>query len=270
MICARINVAGMGSAGDTDGGKTETDVIADIRGFWDVDAATYDNSPSHYPQRPQEQAAWAATLRRLLPDPPATVLDMGAGTGFLSLLLAAQGYEVTAADISTGMLARLREKAAALGLSVRIAETDAAHPPEGDFAAVVERHLVWTLPDPAGALAAWRTAAPAGRLVLIEGSWSGRGTSAPDLVRHRARALANLIRRPEPDHHGHYSGRIRAALPYQAGPTPNEAVALVEASPWGRARLERLRDVEWAVTAGKGLLDGLLGTHPRWAVIAGS
>jgi hypothetical protein len=27
--------------------------------------------------------------------------------------------------------------------------------------------------------------------------------------------------------------------------------------------------VEWAVTEGLGPLDGLLGTHPRWAVIAG-
>jgi hypothetical protein len=43
----------------------------------------------------------------------------------------------------------------------------------------------------------------------------------------------------------------------------------VEASPWGRARLERLRDVEWAITEGMGPLDSLLGTHPRWAVIAG-
>jgi len=269
MTNPRISVADMGTAHDAGGGKTETGVIANIRGFWDADAATYDNSPSHYPQRPQEQAAWAATLRRLLPDPPATVLDMGAGTGFLSLLLAAQGYEVTAADISTGMLARLRAKAAERQISIRIAETDATHPPEGDFAAVVERHLLWTLPDPAGALAAWRAAAPAGRLVLIEGSWSGRGTSAPERLRRHARTLADLIRRPEPDHHGHYSGRVTAALPYDGGLTPDEAVALVEASPWGRARIERLRDVEWAVTEGKGLLDSLLGTHPRWAVIAG-
>lgn len=56
----------------------------------------YDNAPSHYPSRPQEQAAWLAALRRLLPPPRAAVPDMGAGTGFLSLLLAARGYRVTA------------------------------------------------------------------------------------------------------------------------------------------------------------------------------
>jgi len=241
----------------------------DIRDYWDVDAATYDNSPSHYPQRPQEQAAWAATLRRLLPEPPARVLDMGAGTGFLSLLLAGQGYEVTAADFAAGMLTRLKAKAAERGLVIQVAETDATHPPAGEFDAVVERHLVWTLPDPAAALAAWHTAAPAGRLVLLEGSWSGRSGSATDRLRMRARELADLVRKPTPDHHDHYTAEMNAALPYRGGLTPDEAVALVEASPWVRARIERLRDVEWAVTEGLGPLDSLIGTHPRWAVIAG-
>ena len=250
-------------------GDTEPGAAGDIRDFWDVDAATYDNSPSHYPQRPQEQAAWAATLRRLLPAPPAAVLDMGAGTGFLSLLLAAQGYQVTAADFASGMLARLKAKAADRGLPVQVIETDAVHPPDGTFDAVVERHLVWTLPDPAAALAAWHAVAPEGRLVLVEGSWSGRGGSAADRLRLRARALADLIRKPAPDHHGHYTEQMNAALPHRGGLTPDEAVALAEASPWGRARIERLRDVEWAVTVGLGPLDSLIGTHPRWAVIAG-
>jgi SAM-dependent methyltransferase len=250
-------------------GNSGASVTDDIRDFWDVDAATYDSSPSHYPQRPQEQAAWTATLRRLLPEPPAAVLDMGAGTGFLSLLLAAQGYKVTAADFAPGMLARLKTKAADRGLAIQAVETDAMHPPTGSFDAVIERHLVWTLPDPAGALARWHAAAPAGRLVLIESSWADRGVSAADHLRQRARALADLIRRPAPDHHGHYTARMNAALPYRDGLTPDEAVALVEASPWGRARIERLRDVEWAVTEGLGLVDSLLGTHPHWAVITG-
>ncbi len=244
------------------GGRSE------LRDFWDEDAATYDRSSAHYPQRPQEQAAWAATLRRLLPAPPAAVLDMGAGTGFLSLLLAAQGYQVTAADFSPGMLARLKAKAADRGLAVTVAETDALHPPEGRFDAVVERHLTWTLPDPAAALAAWHAVAPDGRLVLIEGTWDGRRTSALDQLRARARLLADLIRHPEPHHPRQYTEQMNAALPFNGGLTPDEAVRLVEASPWGRARIERLRDIEWAVTEGLGRLDSLLGTHARWAVTA--
>jgi SAM-dependent methyltransferase len=244
-------------------------VSAEIRAFWDEDAAGYDASPSHYPRRLQEQAAWAAALRRLLPAPPAAVLDAGAGTGFLSLLLAGQGYDVTAVDLSTGMLGRLRAKAAERGLSIRAVEADALDPPPGDFDAVVERHLLWTLPDPEAALAAWHRVAPRGRLVLIEGTWSKQDSLSLQFWRAQARRLAERVRAAEPGHHGHYSGRVRRALPHGDGLSTADVVALVQASPWGQARLERLRDVEWAIIDGRGLLDELLGTHPRWAVVAG-
>lgn len=242
----------------------------EIREFWNEDATGYDASPSHYPQRPQEQAAWAGALRRLLPEPPASVLDVGAGTGFLSLLLAGQGYDVTAVDLSPGMLGQLRAKAAQRHLSIKAVESDALNPPPGDFDAVVERHLLWTLPDPGAALAAWRQVAPAGRLVVIEGSWGG-GTQAggAESWRARARQLAERVRGAEPGHHGHYSDRVLRALPHGHGLSTEDAVTLVQHSPWGQARLERLRDVEWAVIEGRGLLDELLGTHPRWAVVAG-
>ena len=148
------------------------DISQQICKIWDEDAATYDESPAHCPQRPHEVAAWRATLRRLLPDPPARVLDAGAGTGFISLILADQGYEVTAVDLSGQMLAILRSKADRRGLNVKIVHADAADPPPGHtFDAVVERHLIWTLAEPGAALTAWRKAAPTGRLVLIEGTW---------------------------------------------------------------------------------------------------
>jgi hypothetical protein len=60
------------------------------------------------------------------------------------------------------------------------------------------------------------------------------------------------------------------ALPHGNGISPADAIALVQASPWGAARLERLRDIEWAVLDGRGLLGQLLGTPPRWAITAGS
>jgi len=253
-------------------GDGVADAAEDIRGYWDADAENYDASPSHYPQRPQEQAAWAAALRRLLPEPPVKVLDMGAGTGFLSLLLAAQGYQVTAADFSAAMLERLTAKAAVRGLDVEVVQADAGSPPAGDFAAVVERHLLWTLPDPAKALAAWHAAAPAGRLVLVEGSWGTRGVSPAELVRQHARRLARRLQPSDSGHHGEYTERMRSAVRYPDGITPDELVTLADASPWGRlgrARIERLRDVEWALTDGAPLLESLIGARQHWAVTAG-
>ncbi|MGH9304009.1 MAG: class I SAM-dependent methyltransferase [Acidimicrobiales bacterium] len=240
----------------------------EIRQFWDDDAATYDHSPSHYPRLAHERAAWAATLRRLLPEPPARVLDVGAGTGFISLILAAQGYAVTALDLSPKMLDELRKKAVERSLEIEVIEADALHPPGQGFDVVVERHLLWTLPDPESALRVWRAAAPAGRLVLVEGSWGGE--SGLPAVRAAGRRLVARARHVGPDHHGTYSDEILAALPYSDGMDPAGAVRLVESAGWGTARLERLRDVEWAIMERRGALDQLLGTHDRWAVIAGS
>ena len=162
-----------------------TEIETQVRQYWDDDAATYDGAVGHNPQSRLELAAWAASLARLLPPPPARVLDVGAGTGFLSLLLAREGYEVTALDLAPGMLARLGEKARVRGLEIALVEASAAEPPQESFDAVVERHVVWTLPEPEVALQAWHEAAPTGRLVLLESIW---GDSAPAEEKLRAAA----------------------------------------------------------------------------------
>src|SRR6266511_4164101 len=115
------------------------DLADSVRRFWDADAATYDRSPDHGAATPTERAAWSAALARLLPPAPARVLDAGAGTGFLSLGAARLGYQVTAVDLSPGMLARLRESAEREGLSIEAVEGGAEHPPPGQFDAVIER-----------------------------------------------------------------------------------------------------------------------------------
>jgi SAM-dependent methyltransferase len=56
---------------------------------------------------------------------------------------------------------------------------DAASPPVGErrFDVVLVRHVLWALPDPAGALRRWRELLrPSGRLILVEGVW---GTVTP-------------------------------------------------------------------------------------------
>jgi hypothetical protein len=119
--------------------------------------------------------------------------------------------------------------------------------------------LLWTLPDPPAALAAWRSVAPTGRLVLFEGLW---GSADPlEALRQRAREGLRRLRR-EPDHHGSYAPELRQALPLAAGTHPDRLVELVEAASWGAVRLERLRDVEWAILLRQPPAARLLGTTP--------
>jgi len=240
-------------------------VTDQTRRYWDDDAPTYDRSPQHRPTSPLVRAAWLAAVDRLLPPPPARVLDCGAGTGFVTLMAARLGHRVTALDLSPGMLGQLRRSAREEGLDVDIVEGPADRPPVG-FDAVIERHLVWTLPDPGGVLAAWRAAAPAGRLILLESLW-GSGAAEGRLRTAARQALRR--RRQAPEHHAPYPAELRGSLPLGTGTPPGRLVHLVTDAGWPNPRVERLRDIEWAEASELGPLERRIGVSARVAVVAG-
>ncbi|HYH28018.1 MAG TPA: class I SAM-dependent methyltransferase [Actinomycetota bacterium] len=218
-----------------------TDLRGQLREFWDHDAATYDDSPSHALSDPVEAAAWRAILERHLPAPPARILDAGAGTGAITKLLVDLGYRATALDISVAMLDRARQKLAGEEVDFVVAPAD--EPPEGPFDAVVERHSLWTNPDPVGTLSAWRRVAPEGRLLVFE-------SIDPYTFDRKARyaasdVLRKILGRPH-DHHDEYSPELRASLPLLGASSPGPLLEAVASAGWRGIRLQRLRDVEWA------------------------
>jgi SAM-dependent methyltransferase len=124
---------------------------------------------------PHIRDAWAARLASWLPAPPADALDLGCGTGSLTLLMAGQGHRVTGIDLSPTMAGHARRKLSAAGLNARVLVGDAADPPPLGHSVdvILARHLLWTLPDPTAALQRWiALSRPGGRLVLIEGRWN--------------------------------------------------------------------------------------------------
>ncbi|MER6069217.1 class I SAM-dependent methyltransferase [Streptomyces sp. NPDC001817] len=148
-------------------------VAAGVPGVdWDAEADAFDDEPDHGLRDPGIRAAWADRLRSWLPERPADVLDLGCGTGSLSLLAAEQGHRVTGVDSSPAMVERARAKLA--GRDAVILRGQAATPPVGEqrFDVVLVRHVLWTLPEPARALRHWRDLLrPGGRFVLVEGVW---------------------------------------------------------------------------------------------------
>ncbi|MER8224880.1 class I SAM-dependent methyltransferase [Streptomyces sp. NPDC094143] len=139
---------------------------------WDARAALFDEQPDHGLRDPEVRRAWAERLRGWLPGRAGDVLDLGCGTGSLSLLAAEQGHRVTGVDLSAAMVRLAREKLA--GRDAVFVVGDAAAPPVGGqrFDAVLVRHVLWALPDPARALRHWYgLLRPGGRLVLVEGVW---------------------------------------------------------------------------------------------------
>ncbi|MDQ2797584.1 MAG: methyltransferase domain-containing protein [Actinomycetota bacterium] len=150
--------------------------------FWDGEAARFDDAADHGLRDPRVRAAWRDLLLPQLPSAPARILDVGCGTGTLSVLLASEGYAVTGLDLAPQMVAAARVKAAAAGVEVTFEQGDAADPagePEA-YDVVLSRHLLWALPDPGRAVGRWvRLLRPGGHLVLVEGRWwTGGGLTA--------------------------------------------------------------------------------------------
>jgi SAM-dependent methyltransferase len=252
--------------GATHDEERDMDLQQAVRQFWDHDAATYDHSATHWPQTAAEVAAWTQLLQRALPAPPARVLDVGAGTGFLSLPAARLGHEVTAADLSEEMLSQLGRKAEGEGLSVATVATPADEPPAGPFDAVMCRHLLWTLADPWRALRRWRGACEEGRLLIVEGAW-GR-VEPGQRWRARARRALRRLRREASAHHGTYDSAVWRALPMAGGTDPSAVVEAAHAAGWRDAALHRLRDVEWTRVRVQPVPERWLGTIPQFAVTA--
>ena len=85
---------------------------------------------------------WVEYLERLWAlhgKTPRAVLDLACGTGTVSRLLAARGYALTGVDLSDGMIAVARLRAAEAGLPIPFHRQDAASFDLGDapFDAVV-------------------------------------------------------------------------------------------------------------------------------------
>lgn len=242
------------------------DVHDRIRDYWDRDSHTYDDARSHAISDPLESAAWRQALTEALPAPGSKVLDVGAGTGALSLLAAELGSEVTALDVSPGMLGKAEMKAKERGLEkrMRFVVGSGTEPPDGPFDVVMERHVLWTMPDPVGALTRWR--AVAARLVLFEGVWGEE-----DLRRRAKDLAAKVLRRvmsvPH-DHHAPYPEEVLAELPLARLPSPVPLIEAVYEAGWSAVRIKRLRDVEWAAKLHEPWPLGSLEHRPRYALVA--
>lgn len=224
---------------------------------WDAAADSFDEEPDHGLLDPAVRDAWAGRLESWLPATRGDLLDLGCGTGRLSLLAAGQGHRVTAVDRSPRMAEQARAKLAGTGSEVLVG--DAARPPVGEraFDVIVARHVVWLLPDPAAALAHWfGLLKPGGRLILIEGVWGGVGLPA-------ARVTSLLAQHTERVHHedlaadprlwGKEVDDERYALVARAEP-PHRHTEVVDV----HLILRRGPDVLLARRAGTGYGDGLL------------
>lgn len=120
---------------------------------------------------------WADELIRNFPKTEGRalrILDIGTGPGFYAIILAARGYEVTAVDMSEGMLEQARNNAGGLADKIRFCKMDAQELSfaDNEFDVIVTRNLTWNLPDPVKAYGEWRRVLRNGGVMLnIDSNW---------------------------------------------------------------------------------------------------
>ena len=167
------------------------------REYWDDLAPSFDDEPDHGLRDPLILESWTESLRTWIPYKNATVLDVGCGTGSLSVVLARLGHRVTGIDISQAMLAIAKNKAADQGLQIAFHLMNAAIPQfdHKQFDIILCRHLLWALPEPKDVLQRWAALLKQkGRFVLIEGYWgTGSGLHASEIIEMLPSSFATIV-----------------------------------------------------------------------------
>jgi len=159
-----------------------------------------------------------AAFNKIMPSGARNLLDVGCGTGELSLLIAEMGYRVTGIDLSPKMLNRAKAKAKARSLDIRYEPGDAENPPydSNTFDGVFTRHLLWTLPNPQEAILAWkRILKVGGRVMIVDGVWDDRTLDSK--ARRMTSNIVRMVLERKRPHKGHYQKDVEEALPNRGG-----------------------------------------------------
>jgi ubiquinone/menaquinone biosynthesis C-methylase UbiE len=148
-----------------------------IQNYWDYRSDSY--TKSVIDQTEEERRSWMEMISGTIEGKNnLKILDVGTGPGFLALMCAEMGNEVTAVDLSENMILKAKENAKMRGVPIDFMQGDAEKLqfPDNHFDVVMNKYLLWTLPDPTKALMEWkRVLKEDGMIIAIDGDWHSDG-----------------------------------------------------------------------------------------------
>lgn len=140
----------------------------------------WDNYASEYEERillEYEQGAkekWLNEIKARIGVESAKILDVGTGPGFLSIILADDGYELYGLDQSSGMLEQAIKNASNFDVDVTFVLGDAEKLTFADatFDVVIARNITYALSNPELAFREWlRVLKENGKILIYDANW---------------------------------------------------------------------------------------------------
>lgn len=205
-------------------------VKEEIKNKWNEWAVDYDSSYGHNVRSAEEALAWKQTLGRAVNSKePLKILDVGTGTGFLALFLAEMGHDCLGVDLTPKMLEQAKEKAQARNLKAQfqLGDAEALEIEDNSLDVVINRLLLWTLPQPEVALKEWlRVLKPGGKIIIVDGVW--RSITLADKIKAFLGNLLILIQERRNPWSELYGPQVEQQLPFADQGKPETIMALMK------------------------------------------
>lgn len=145
----------------------------DIKNYWDGRSNSYSDMIKEELNSFKREAWMNLIKEKLEGKDDIKALDVGAGPGFLSIIMDKMGYEVTALDLSDQMIKEAKENARIAGCNIRFINNDIALLESNEkFDLIVSRNVTWTLEEPEKVYRGWfDLLSDDGVLIIFDANW---------------------------------------------------------------------------------------------------
>jgi ubiquinone/menaquinone biosynthesis C-methylase UbiE len=236
-----------------------------IKAYWNWRSSDYGRFRGYGSK--EERTAWEKTLMAVFGEERLDILDIGTGTGYIAVILAQMGHNVTGVDISEQMLEMAKKRAKELSLKIKFELCDAEnlHFEDESFDAVICRYVLWTLPNPRRAIGEWvRVVKPRGKIVVIDGKWFDRSVSSR--LRRVVGRLGILIYEKRNPWRYRYRKEVSVKLPFRSGVEQEDVVELFKDFGLSKIIAQDLAEVKAAQRKNMPLLYKIAWNYPIFMV----